>query len=201
MPNKKQKYIKDNKSFEIAELEFEVQILEKALQGKQPTVIAKELRCGINTVHDVIDKWIAAYNAHLEAQAELLQVSEIAKLDYLYEQVLPHALARRDEVSGVILPPDYRLLNVIVRIMAEKREWLKMREEARLRAQANQSASEQRIVQTLSGGSELFKTALININDDWLKAADASIEDLYKDRVDVDVDIDEEIKKRVKDDE
>lgn len=192
---KREKFDRASDSTKLAEMEIDAQILEKALQGKQPSAIARELSLPVSLVREQLKQWMEAYSRHLTAEAERLQIQELARLEYLYEQVLPYALARKDEQTGIVLPPDYRLLTVILRIIGEKREWAKQYHEAQREAQANQTANEV-IVTTLPKGSMLLDTAVLNINEEWLRAADERIESLYE--IGRDVDVEAEIASRSK---
>lgn len=192
---KREKFERESDSTKLAEMEIDAQILEKALQGKQPSVIAKELSLPVLLVREQLKQWMEAYSVHLRAEAERLQIQELARLEYLYEQVLPYALARKDEQTGIVLPPDYRLLTVILRIIGEKREWSKQYREAQREAEQNQTANEL-IVTTLPKNSRLLETAALNINEEWLRAADERIESLYE--IGQDVDVDAEVSKRSK---
>lgn len=172
-------------------------ILQGLKEGKSYHAIAKELGIGYNTVFENAKKWMNGYNLHLQELAEEIHLLEMAKLDYIYEQVLPYALPRRDTNTGQIIPPDAKLLSVLVRVIGEKREWVGMREKATERAAARETAHEITVIEpTFTTQSDLYRVAQDNINLQWLQQADIPIEQLYAPPQLPEIDLEKEIKKR-----
>jgi hypothetical protein len=178
----KERYHDSPKVRELQILDRDEKVLELTLRGYTPANIARELGIDVALVNSSLKTWLHGYRTELSSLAEEIQLKEIARLDYLYQNVLPYALARKDEATGQIIPPDSRLLSVLVRLISEKREWVTAQRKEQLVLEARQSASEtdgHTITHTFTYSSPLYQVALDNINYQWLQDADRKVDTLY----------------------
>lgn len=167
---------------QIQEVDKIEQVGELAARGMQPTQIANELGISRMEVTRRMDKWLQEHSLRLQEQAEVTHLIENARLDYIYAAVAPYALPRYDEALKMQLPPDPKMLDVLVKVIKEKREWVKM---------ANAKPAENRvniehIEVTIAQSNPLYDIAQANMETSFLGFADYDISDIYKPDPDTD---------------
>jgi DNA-binding Lrp family transcriptional regulator len=160
----------------IQEVDKIEQVGELAVQGYQPTQIAEKLGISRMEVTRRMDKWLAERSTRLQEQAELVHLMEMSKLDYLYSQVAPYALPHYDEALKLMLPPDPKMLGVLVSLIKEKREWVK---QVAARPTENKINIEH-VEVTISQNNPLYSVAQANMEADYLSYADLDVSELYK---------------------
>ena len=142
---------------EIKRTTKEEQILEMVQRGRTISEIAAELRMSRQSVRAVVDNWVRVYSDRAADGANELIMTSLMRLDYIYQQLLPYALPRVDDVSGLMLPPDSKLVLAVKQIVAEQREWVKLHTELARRSPQDEMIT---LEPTLSTNDYLFASAL-----------------------------------------
>lgn len=129
-----------------------------------------------------MDKWLAETSMRLAETAEVLHLVEISRLDYLYSVVAQEALPHYDEKLEMMLPVDDKKIDLLIKIIKEKREWNKAIADAKRKDRdGNHSINIDHIEVTISQTNPLYETANQNINrDNWSKYADMDVSELYQ---------------------
>lgn len=156
-------------------------IIDLASKGLQPKQIATQLGLSRMAVSDCLDRWLGEQSIRLAEKTEHLRLVELARLDYIYEQVAPYAFPHYDAKLEMDIPPDKGLLELMVKVIKEKREWDKSVSEARRKDRDNPTnVNIEHIEVTISQTNPLYDTAMQNVNEErWSRYADMDISELY----------------------
>lgn len=170
---------------ELQLVDMKDQVIQFALQGQQPSKIAKALGISRSSVSNMLDEVLADSSEHLMASAERLFLLNLLRLERLQEAISPFAFgeytppAKEGEPAPEKWLPDRNmgaLMKDIVKL--ELDAVLRLYE---LRAKLPEEGS-QRIVRTLVAHDDMYDIAQVNMEADWLDTyADMDADDLLPD--------------------
>lgn len=168
-----------SKTAQLVTATIDEQIISLSLAGKSTNEIAAELDVDASTVQRRTTSLLIDYNTKLAEKVEILGLRELARLDYLYREVLPSALGGIDPISGEARSPDHRLLGVILKIIGEKRQWITL-QQSRVRDEDHTAFSVDKVEITFTGSSSMYNTAVANISPDTIADSEISVDRLYE---------------------
>lgn len=160
----------------IQEVDGIEQVGELAAKGLQPTQIAKALGISRMEVTRRMNKWLTEHTIRLQEQAEFVHLTELARLDYMYAQVAQRAYGYYDETLEMEIPPDPKMIDILIKIIKEKREWKKLVDAKPTENRVNIEHIEVTIAQT----NPLYSIAQASMEESWLGYADLDVSELYK---------------------
>lgn len=177
--------------------ELDRQIVDYAVEGKTAVEIANLIDRDTSVVERRLNALLLQYSEALAQPVETMGLRSMAQLDMLFRKVLPYATGEYD--PQVKAPPDHRYLNVLVALLKEKREWVKLFDAKTSKVQLSpeqQDAQNARLEQTFTSGSDYYRIAQEQLTEAVITYADMDVETLF----DVDDNVlKEEIEKRLKD--
>jgi hypothetical protein len=177
-----------NSLVNMLELSTADKIIDLASQGLTLHQIATLLKLDRRRVSEAIQTWMAEVHTELLDKVETLHTVELQRLDYMYSKVAPYAFPRIDpEFPEVEIPPDRGMLQLLLNIIKEKREWIKQLQEAERKARERGTISFDSFEITMHGHNPLYERARVEIASEAeakssaepSAAADMPVTDLY----------------------
>lgn len=175
---------KSDKVDALAEVNTKDQVIELALQGKQPAAIARVIGISRQRVGQLIDEALADSSEHLMAKAERLFLLNFMRIERLLETAMPLATGEYDDPDAE--PDKPRKLFPDRNFGALAKDLIKLQIDATLRlAELRARVPEEgtdRITTTIVAHDDMYSTAQINMEVDWLESyADMDASDLLPD--------------------
>lgn len=132
------------------------------------------------TVTKHLDNWLGETSLRIQGQIERMHFMEMARLDYIYAQVAPFAFPKLDTETGRMIPPDDRMINLLLKVIKSKLEWRKQIMDASRKDKDGGVINIDHMEVTISQSNPLYSVANQNMNEEqWAKYADMSVADLY----------------------
>lgn len=162
-----------------------MEIIDLASQGLSPTKIAKQLGYKLSHVKKVLSKYMQSFSLELAEKAEHVRLHAQMRLDYIYERVAPYAFpsgdrATANEEDSDFVQGDAQLIGILLRVLKEEREWVKMERQIGTDDRNTQVNIENMEI-TMAASNPLYATALNSMQPTWMSGlSERDINEVYQ---------------------